>query len=425
MKKIPLLLCCLILAGAVRAQVSDTAIKVLMQHRMYPCNEVEYNSIVLAQRFFDNGAPPDSMDALVAFWKRHCDVGERPFTLSLLNEIRNNKFHEWMDGNDYVMSRDKSTFTGGNLYPDYVLAYLNEYKVSCQGGFADEHFDDWKSWNYPLPATVESYYKFYTQYYAFLRRMAASMIGKRKYTPVEDFLLHFYANPDSVHFASLSTLEGDTSVLAKRYADFKTFNNSVHGFSSSLHMGMWLPNGPLATVGSHPYFTYAIGGRTNNLMFDFLIGFRAGTSPNSYYTERFDSVYKTDNFLSWYTGFDFGARLAGHGKHELDLLWGVGYEELQVLSVSYDDPNASNSTNTINKSLKSFYANAGLGYRIYVTNKETKNKNHLRRYFSLQAKYNHINYNNTGGTDLTGGYATIGVAYGIYTHAQKRYTFKD
>ncbi len=425
MKNIPILIFCLAVFGTASAQVNDSAMKVLMQHRMYSCNEVEYNSVLQAQRMYKENGPDDSLTALVAFWKKHCDISERIFSLSLFTAIRSNTFKESMDPNEFLLSRDMKSFDAGDIYDNNVLNYLNEYKQSCEGTFAKEHFNEWQDWNYPLPVNNEEYYSFYKKYYSFLKRMAASMIGKRKYSPVEDFLLHFYANPDSVKFSALETATYDSTVLQDKYKIYRKYNRDIHGVSSNLHLGMWVPNGALSLLGSHPYMTYAFGGRSEAFLFEMIIGFRPGSSPNNYQVERFDSVYTSDNFLSWYTGFDMGTKLYRTKKSELDLLWGVGYEELQVLSIYYADAGVSTSTNSITKSINTFYANAGLGYRFYITNKVTKNNNHLRRYISLQAKYNYANYVNKGGSDLTGNYVTIGLVYGVYTNTYKKYKLVD
>lgn len=397
----------------------------LMQHRMYSCHEVEYNSVLLAQRLYKENESGDSLTALVTFWKKHCDISERVFSLSLLDAIRTNRFKERMQASEFLLSRDMTSFDAGDMYDAYVLKYLDEYKKSCNGAFVDEHFHEWQDWNYPLPRNNEEYYEFYKTYYSFLQRMARSMIGKRKYTPVEDFLLHFYASPDSVRFSSLDSNIYDSSVLQTKYVTYRKFNREVAGFSSTLHMGAWIPNGSLSLLGSQPYFTYGLGARSETFMCDAIIGFRPGSSANPYLVERFDSIYTSTNFLSWYTGLDMGVKFFHKNKHELDLLFGAGYEELQVLSIYYSDAGASTSSNSITKSLNSVNANAGLGYRLYLTNKVTKNNNHLRRYMSLQAKYHYVNYKNIGGTDLTGNYVTIGLAYGIYSRPFKRYQLVD
>lgn len=425
LKKITLLLSSFLLAIGAHAQLSDSLMKPLMQHRMYSCNEVEYNAVLLAQKLYKQNETGDSLTALVTFCKKHCDISERVFSLSVLDAIRTNRFKESMKASEFLLSRDMTSFDAGDMYDSYVLQYLDEYKRSCDGVLAKEHFQEWQEWNYPLPRNNEEYYEFYKTYYAFLQRMAQSMIGKRKYTPVEDFLLHFYASPDSVRFSSLDSNIYDSSVLKSKYVAYRKFNKEVSGFSSTLHMGMWIPNGSLSLLGSQPYFTYGLGARSETFMWEATIGIRPGSSATPYLVERYDSIYTSTNFFSWNTGFDMGIKLFRKKKHELDVLFGTGYEELQVLSIYYSDAGVSTSTNSIAKSINSFNANAGLGYKLFITNKVTKNNNHLRRYVSFQAKYNYVNYKNIGGTDLTGNYVTIGLAYGIYSRPYKRYKLVD
>ncbi len=282
MKNTVLLFVCLIVFSAVSAQVSDSAMKPLMQYRMYDCYEVEYNAIVLAPRLYNENAGSDSLSALVAYWKKHCTPNERLFSLALLTSIRDKTFKEHINENEFMLPRNMTTFDGDDIYHDNVLSYLSEYSKSCDGAFSDQHYKEWLDQNYPLPKDITEYYAFFKTYYSFLRQMARGMLGKRAYAPVEDFLLRFYAHPDSTHISGLDSAMYNGTVLSERYRMYKMNNERIHGLSSNLHVGMWVPNGPLATLGSHPYVTYAIGGRTEHFLMDWSIGFRPGSSPSTY-----------------------------------------------------------------------------------------------------------------------------------------------
>jgi hypothetical protein len=343
----------------------------------------------------------------------------------MLNAIKNNNFKERLPDNEFLLSRSMKSFDNEDNYKEYALSYLNEYKNASGGNLAADNFNEWQDYSYPLPKDNVQYYEFYKKYYAFLRKAALSLQGKRQYSPLEDYLLRFYANPDSVKYAELDSAIYAGTFLQEQYLKYKKYNDEVHGISSNIHVGMWVPNGNLALLGSHPYFSYAIGGRSEQMIWEMIGGLRAGESPKTYKVQRDDSLYDSKNFFSWYIGLDMGTKLFRTKKSELDVLWGVGVEGLQVLNIWYKNEDASTSSNAITKSLNTFYANAGLGYRIYVTDKITKNRNHVRRYFSLQAKYNYVNYNNEGGTDLKGNYLTIGLVYGVYSNSYKKYLLLD
>ncbi len=419
MKLYTLLIALLLCGGAMFAQVPDSSIGSLMNNRMYDCYEVEYNSVLQAQRLYERHQW-DTLDALVGFWKTHCGVSTRLFSLDILNSIRNRTFKEHISQNEFLARRVKASYSDNDLYESGILYYLKYYKSATRGEFSDAQYDRWLDGNYALPKDYTDYAKLYKSYYAFLQHMAGAILKSGKHTPLEEYLLRFYADPDSTRYEELDSAIYSGTVLQSAYLGAKKYHNDIHGFGHSLHLGYWTPNGALSVLGSHPYLAYQIGGRSENIMMDYIIGVRFGGSPNTYNVVKDDSLYLSSHYLSWYTGLDFGAKLYRTRRSELDALWGVGYEEIQVLSIAADDSKNSENKDGIYHSVKSFYANAGLGYRFYITDRVHEGK-HRRSYVSLQAKYNYTDYRNNGGTDLSGGAFTIGVAYGGYSHSYTNY----
>lgn len=395
------------------AQVPDTAMKHLMEYRVYDCYEVEYNAVLQSQRLFKQGKK-DSLTALITFWKNHCAPNERIISLSVLNSIKNNTFKESITENEFLAPRSKTTFTDSDIYVKDIFYYLKEYRAAVAGAISDNQYSIWVENNYSLPKDYTEYYKFYKQYYGFLQEMAASLVGQRTYSPVEEFLIKFYTRPDSVDFSQLDSMKYQSSILGKQYVASKNYHNKMHGFSSNIQLGMWLPNGPLSTLGSHPYIAYNIGGRGEVIMVDYTIGLRLGDAKNNYTVLKDGMYYNSNNFVSWFTGADVGCKLFRTHRSEFDFLVGLGYEEIQTLYEPVENDVAKT------QSVKSFYANAGLAYKIYVRDAVVKGK-HKRSYFSLQTKYNYVNYNNRGGTDLTGNALIIGLVYGSYTHGYTKY----
>lgn len=413
MKKSLLTLVVFFAAIVAVAQVPDTAMKHLMEYRVYDCYEVEYNAVLQSQRLYRQGKR-DSLTALITFWKNHCTPNERIISLYLLNSIGNNTFKESIVENEFLSPRSKITFSDSDIYEQEIFYYLKEYKRAVAGAISDNQYSLWLENNYSLPKDYKEYYSFYKQYYSFLKEMAMSMLGKRVYSPAEEFLIKFYARPDSVAFAELDSVKYSSTLLGKKYLASKNYHNKMHGFSSNIQMGMWLPNGPLSVLGSHPYIAYNLGGRGEVIMVDYTFGLRFGDAKNDYTVLKDGVYYNSNNYISWFTGVDIGCKLFRTRKSEVDLLAGVGYEEIQTLFEPVDDDVANT------QSVKSFYANAGLAYKIYVRDAVIRGK-HKRSYFSLQAKYNFVNYNNRGGTDLTGNALVIGLVYGSYSHGYIKY----
>ncbi len=422
MKNIPLVVACLLLAISGRAQVADTSMRHLMVYREYDRFEVEYNAIQLAPQFYKRKSM-DSLDALIGFWKIHCPANERLFSICVLNDIRNNTFRELVNENEFLTARVKSNSSDSDLYKSSIFAYLNEYKNAvCKGKLSEDQYDLWISENYPLPRNYTEYLVLYRTYYRLLQQMALDMEGKRAYSPAERYLLRFYAHPDSTDFRDLDSVAYAGSMIHGRYQAYKKYRDDITGVSSNMHIGLWMPMGNMAVLGSHPALGFGMGGRTEGVLFDWLFGLRMGEARNNYNVLKDSTLYNTRNFFSWYTGFDLGFKLFRTRLSELDVLTGFGYEEIQTLSTTIKDHKGEDLY--ISQSAKSFYAGGGLGYKFYVRHAYSKGKMR-HNYFSLQAKYNYTNYLNRGGTSLTGNSVTVNLVYGGYSFKFSKFPYLE
>ncbi len=70
------------------------------------------------------------------------------------------------------------------------------------------------------------------------------------------------------------------------------------------------------------------------------------------------------------------------------------------------------------KSIFALNLNGGLGYRFYIPPIESI-------YLNLQLRYHLVDYNNSGGTDLSGNVATMRLQFGFLGNAQKQNRLKE
>lgn len=400
------------------AQVKPEAVERLMKHRMYTCFEVEYNAILLAQEHYEMGRF-DTLDAIIDFWKSHCEMNERLFSIGILNSIRNNKLKEFISSREFLAPKMIAPKrVDSDLYRPQVLRMLTEYKQAVGGTFSDKTFHTWSRENYSLPKDVNDYYTFYEDYYDFLRFMARSMAGKRTYSPLESFLLRFYAAPDSVQYAEIDSAVYQGTVLHSEYQKYKKYDKEIHGASYGMQVGTWMPYSKLAHLGNHPYFAFNFGGKSYTTAWDCILGVRINKSPNSYTVFAEDSLFTTNKFTGWYGGLDLAHKLWQRKKHQFDFVWGIGYEAINTLSVDLDTTRTTDDPLT--QSMGSAYLNVGLAYRLYVRNK-IKDNRRKHSYLSLQGRYYMADFKNPGGTDLHGNYLTIGLVYGAYSHDYTKY----
>jgi hypothetical protein len=106
-------------------------------------------------------------------------------------------------------------------------------------------------------------------------------------------------------------------------------------------------------------------------------------------------------------------------RHELSIIGGIGYEDLGTLS-SNSPYYSLNNSNAYGGDIYSINLNAGMGYKMYFIHK-TKSDKIKNSYISLEAKYNNVRFDNSGGTNLNGNAWTIGLVYGAYSHKVKHY----
>jgi hypothetical protein len=173
-----------------------------------------------------------------------------------------------------------------------------------------------------------------------------------------------------------------------------------------LMVGAWIPQGNLSVVGSHPFIGLRGGVKYKKLTADVSLGFKFGKAAELYQVYHNDSLWNTDHFFGGYLGLDVGFEALSISNNTFEIVGGIAYEGFDALKV--DDPN---SNNDISKSLNSLNLNVGIGYRYYFVD---------RNYFGVDIKYNFVDFQNTGATDLSGDVLSINFLYGFFGNSYKK-----
>ena len=185
------------------------------------------------------------------------------------------------------------------------------------------------------------------------------------------------------------------------------------GLSYGLSVGLWHPTGKLSLLGDHPTTGCFIGSRRKGFWYNITVGLAFGQSPNYYRVKEKDSVYSTNDFFGYNMGLEFGQALYRTKRTELAVLAGIAYEGTQALNIV--DP--AGVRKDVLKNINTLYLNTGLEYKIDLRH-INKTDLSLHSYLSLQARYNFVNYKNTGGTDLSGNTFTFSLVWGGYSNAR-------
>ncbi len=186
-----------------------------------------------------------------------------------------------------------------------------------------------------------------------------------------------------------------TSVFPKTKQDADEENKLIKlGYDYAAVGGIWAPTGNLSLVGAHPYLGFRLGVVKKKITIDFSANFKFINSPKSYNVLKDGILYSTRHFFGGYIGIDGDYVLLYKKQHKITFVGGLAYDGFDALT----KPN-----NGVDKTINAFNLNIGLAYRFYRASD---------RYLEVQAKYNLVNYDNVGGTDLSGKSLTIGFLIG-------------
>ncbi len=390
MKKIAfLLLMIIVCAGNVIAQVKDEHVEEMMTKRVLNCDDIYYNAITMIPKLYREGKT-DTLQAVLNYWQKNCGLTEPSVVFSILYAIEKGTFYEELN-NIYQLPDGLNKEAQRAYYEKNILSYLTD-----NASFYNRQYYSARYKHFYFVACVE--------YSNFIRSMASSISDKPNLSPVERFLVAYYTEPSVRKLRDLSDSVYAGTLIQRAYLGEQRFG----GTEVSMQMGYWMPQGKLSVIGNHFTWGSTLGGCTSNFLYSFSYDFRFGNAPNYYYVVNNDSLQKTHDHIGYYLGLNFGWVVLRSKTHEVSLLGSMAYDGIEVIA----NTSTSNSTDN-SKTLSSFNLNTGIGYKVFLTHRRTENS--IRHsFFSLQAKYNFLNYANHGGTDLTGNSISINLGYGAY-----------
>lgn len=301
----------------------------------------------------------DSLRATMTEWEESCGMPEQLMSFKILYAIEKGEFTEQMyDSNivQYLLTYDENA--------EYAADYLSTTPV---------------------------------EYYAYLKAIAKSL-QKLELTPLEKTIADFYATRNEDVLDDMDTTLSET----KLYAGYKAYEIEKYRIFGRLHVaafaGVWVPDGKIGALGSHPVIGVQMGSVWNKLSFDFSFSFRFINMPKEIQVYHFGALQNTKQHTGLNAGIDAGYKFAEAGKHKMYVLGGIAYDAISVIQATSEEANDG-------KFLSSLNLNGGLGYKFFWKKRE---------YIGLMGKYNLLYYNNRSGTSLEGNAVTISLVYGFY-----------
>jgi len=332
---------------------------------------VAYNSTRLIIKYYKI-QDYDSALLVLNDWQTACGISEPITRTRILLSINDHAFDE-------------------NIYDSTIVDDVLNYMQRMESKTPDDLYENYKAYFGFVP--IRSEYDYFTQ------SLADTLLSRGFDTPLELLFCQFYANLVANPVKAIQT---DTLYMNTNFRSFyfRRVSNCPAPtlVNFNLFAGTWIPTGNASVLGIHPIIGMQGGVKLNKTTFNLTLAFKFINSPNDYAILK-DGVTDTTNyFFGGYIGADIEREIYKGKKNEFNLLAGIGYDGFQSLKIdnTNTDPNAGHSISSLN-------ANFGIGYRYFYK----KNS-----YIGLQAKYNILNYNNIGGTNLIGDCFTITIAIG-------------
>jgi hypothetical protein len=163
------------------------------------------------------------------------------------------------------------------------------------------------------------------------------------------------------------------------------------------NVGAWFPFDSASVLGPKVEMGGQLGRRWGRFGLDFTLLFRFLKTENEYSVMYKDSLHRTDDFFGGLIGAETTFELFRLGRGSLEMFGGIGYDGFDAYEDDSDDKRS--------KTIHSFNINFGLTPRLFI--------NKVRdRYLGLQLRYNIVNYDTDGGSDLSGNTLSVNLVYG-------------
>ena len=344
------------------------------------CENVAFNSSRLIERFFGL-KNYDSITVVSSRWEDFCGTTEPLFRLKVLNQIQGRTFSDiWMD-KEYLMN--------------FIFLYLDRIDYAKEPN-AKQVYE-----RYKIPF---GYISLNSPFDDLTVVWANSLLDKADLLPVERAFCLLYSNQADAFWQMLKDQKVSGAKLQEVYNEQIRKTSKMAEANFGLMTGIILPFGNLSDiVGIKPEFGIQFGVKSNKLQYDLSIILRTGNTKKEYMVIYQDQPKVTNHYLGGYLGLDMAYELWKEHRREFDLLAGIAYDGFDAVESDLENDVKGKSINSIN-------LNFGLGYRFYGRG---------LNYWGIQAKYNFVNYNNKGGTDISGDYVSLIFTANLFGNIQK------
>lgn len=342
------------------------------------CGYVAWRATSLIMKYYQ-AHNPDSTLQVLNDWQTTCGPGEPITRTRILLAISDHAFDE-------------------NIYDSTIVNDILNYMQRMESKSPAKLYQDYPAYFGFVP--IRDAYDYFTQ------SLADSLLSREFDSPLELLFCQFYAN---IVTNPLKEIKNnplyDNTVLKSVYMGEVQKILEKPDYNLNFLAGIWIPTGHASILGKHPEIGLQAGAKYHKMMYNLTLSIKFIDTPGYYTVLKDGAKDSTTYFLGGYLGLNIERELLKFKKNEFGLLWGVGYDGFETLRT---DLNTSESTT--GKTIKSLNMNFGLGYRYFYK---------PGKYIGFQAKYNILNYNNHGGTNLIGDCLTFSITMGALSNPDK------
>jgi len=345
-----------------------------MNMRTYDCLDVSYNCFDLLPEFYFADLP-DTVYALLDFWRDMCGPGEPILRARILTDIWTSQFSEDVYGTDII---------------DHLLWF--QLKMSDVTSPWPSYL--WKN-PYYAPSPAEDL-EALIDYDEFMADLADQLLPHAQPGSLESLYCLFYSGQPDTVFQLLKTDALRGTKLRQAYDADVARLRRVTDLDIAGSIGYWQPQGGLATIGPKPTLGGLIGISGNWWVGRLAGALRLGTPDEQYVVEYLGEQTWVDHYFGVYVGAEGGFRLLRSRHHAFDILGGVGYDGFEAIpSSDVEEGKWLNSPNLNATAATRFYFGSQSEIQI-----------------SLELRYEKTYYDNTGGSDLSGDAWSLQLVFG-------------
>ena len=361
-----------VLIGKTNAQSFDD---IIAARRAIDCRDVAYNALDIISSLYAHNET-DSLYSFLSYWEDKCGGRNRAIQHCYnILDLKTNKAKP-----DSVSSKD--------------IALLIQYREIME----NEHFM-YRWWPALYGDNPEE-----KAFYNYLRQIA-----QNSQSDFEDGnkILAFY-QAQKPNFNEIKQAP-KTTKLSQAYHQTYLNTDKLPQFHIGFVTGFTQHYGKLNLFGTRPTFGFVVGMKQLKHNYDIVMDFRAGDSPNSYDIIYDDELIATKDYMGMYIGFEYAYDIYYSKKIDVSLSPGIGWDRITALYLDNDygeDP----------KFVNSFNYNGGLVLKYKYGKKGG--------YLGIHARYNWANYQNKGGTELSGEYFNLRLVWGNIFNAYRAHRLK-